>query len=99
MCHGAGAKNHKMRKCWNWQTGKTKDLVLVLACGFKSHLPQCLKRARNLINQRFLAFFMSENRIILCSLCSLLGFTTLFFPSKAPNTMLSVSDSSSVLKI
>mgnify|MGYP003292108343 CR=1 FL=1 len=28
-----------MRKCWNWQTGKTKDLVFVLTCGFKSHLP------------------------------------------------------------
>ena len=27
------------RKCRNWQTSKTKDLVLVTACGFKSHLP------------------------------------------------------------
>ena len=32
-----------MRKCWNWQTGKTKDLVHVFACGFKSHLPHCEK--------------------------------------------------------
>ena len=29
----------RMRKCRNWQTSKTKDLVLVTACGFKSHLP------------------------------------------------------------
>ena len=28
-----------MRKCWNWQTGKTKDLVSDTTCGFKSHLP------------------------------------------------------------
>ena len=29
-----------MRKCRNWQTSKTKDLVVVTPCGFKSHLPQ-----------------------------------------------------------
>ena len=28
-----------MRKCRNWQTSKTKDLVTVTSCGFKSHLP------------------------------------------------------------
>ena len=28
-----------MRKCRNWQTSKTKDLVAVMSCGFKSHLP------------------------------------------------------------
>ena len=27
------------RKCRNWQTSKTKDLVAVRSCGFKSHLP------------------------------------------------------------
>ena len=27
------------RECWNWQTGKTKDLVGECSCGFKSHLP------------------------------------------------------------
>ena len=27
------------RKCRNWQTSKTKDLVGVFSCGFKSHLP------------------------------------------------------------
>ncbi len=32
-----------MRECWNWQTGKTKDLVGVCSCGFKSHLPQMQK--------------------------------------------------------
>ena len=28
-----------LRKCRNWQTSKTKDLVTVRSCGFKSHLP------------------------------------------------------------
>ena len=28
------------RKCRNWQTSKTKDLVVGTPCGFKSHLPQ-----------------------------------------------------------
>ena len=28
-----------VRECWNWQTGKTKDLVGECSCGFKSHLP------------------------------------------------------------
>ncbi len=28
-----------MRKCRNWQTSKTKDLVAFESCGFKSHLP------------------------------------------------------------
>ena len=32
-----------MRKCRNWQTSKTKDLVVVTPCGFKSHLPQSEK--------------------------------------------------------
>ena len=27
------------RKCRNWQTSKTKDLVAAMSCGFKSHLP------------------------------------------------------------
>ena len=33
-----------LRECWNWQTGKTKDLVGVCSCGFKSHLPHFRKR-------------------------------------------------------
>ena len=28
-----------LRKCRNWQTSKTKDLVMLTSCGFKSHLP------------------------------------------------------------
>ena len=32
-----------MRKCRNWQTSKTKDLVAAMSCGFKSHLPHCIK--------------------------------------------------------
>ena len=35
-----------MRKCWNWQTGKTKDLVPAMACGFKSHLPHYITNIR-----------------------------------------------------
>ncbi len=31
---------YRMRKCRNWQTSKTKDLVTAMSCGFKSHLPQ-----------------------------------------------------------
>ena len=33
-----------LRECWNWQTGKTKDLVGVCSCGFKSHLPHFRER-------------------------------------------------------
>ena len=32
-------KECKLRKCRNWQTSKTKDLVAAMSCGFKSHLP------------------------------------------------------------
>ena len=32
-----------MRKCRNWQTSKTKDLVAAMSCGFKSHLPHSIK--------------------------------------------------------
>ena len=52
MCRGAREKKYKilklrwymttkccMRKCRNWQTSKTKDLVTAMLCGFKSHLP------------------------------------------------------------
>ena len=35
-----------MRKCRNWQTSKTKDLVVVTPCGFKSHLPQEKRQAK-----------------------------------------------------
>ena len=31
--------NNELRKCRNWQTSKTKDLVTFVSCGFKSHLP------------------------------------------------------------
>ena len=33
------AREYGMRKCRNWQTSKTKDLVTFVSCGFKSHLP------------------------------------------------------------
>ena len=48
-CYGNMFKSHLLhpdltsyrnaRKCRNWQTSKTKDLVVVTPCGFKSHLP------------------------------------------------------------
>ena len=39
-------KDEGSRKCRNWQTSKTKDLVTSLSCGFKSHLPHVIKRNR-----------------------------------------------------
>ncbi len=42
----------RMRKCWNWQTGKTKDLVSDTTCGFKSHLPQ----VKSLVNTGLFLF-------------------------------------------
>ncbi len=50
-----------MRKCWNWQTGKTKDLVGVFSCGFKSHLPQYFKVRETLMLLRFPAFYCQSN--------------------------------------
>ena len=38
-----------VRKCRNWQTSKTKDLVAFELCGFKSHLPHWLKVWETLI--------------------------------------------------
>ncbi len=38
----------QMRKCRNWQTSKTKDLVAFELCGFKSHLPHLFKRLESL---------------------------------------------------
>ena len=29
-----------LRRCRNWQTSQTKDLVAAMSCGFKSHSPQ-----------------------------------------------------------
>ena len=34
------------RKCRNWQTSKTKDLVMLTSCGFKSHLPHWMIRKK-----------------------------------------------------
>ena len=36
-------KQSCMRKCRNWQTSKTKDLVVAIPCGFKSHLPHYIE--------------------------------------------------------
>ena len=44
------------RECWNWQTGKTKDLVGEFSCGFKSHLPH-EKMNRFLTGSSFLCFY------------------------------------------
>lgn len=40
------------RECWNWQTGKTKDLVGVCSCGFKSHLPHCYLEEESLLDYK-----------------------------------------------
>ena len=51
----------RQRECWNWQTGKTKDLVGVCSCGFKSHLPHISKRAESFeFVQVFCSFLLSE---------------------------------------
>lgn len=47
-----------MRKCRNWQTSKTKDLVAFELCGFKSHLPQWLKVWETSILLRFPHFLL-----------------------------------------
>ena len=46
------------RECWNWQTGKTKDLVGVCSCGFKSHLPHTEKRTENFDFIQVFCFFI-----------------------------------------
>ena len=49
-----------MRKCRNWQTSKTKDLVAVMSCGFKSHLPHSIFLLQSLEFSGLGAFFISE---------------------------------------
>ena len=46
------------RKCRNWQTSKTKDLVVVTPCGFKSHLPH-----KETGNRSFPVFFFLSKLI------------------------------------
>ena len=46
------------RKCRNWQTSKTKDLVASVPCGFKSHLPHVRKFPLILKDQR--EFFVRQ---------------------------------------
>ncbi len=45
-----------MRKCRNWQTSKTKDLVAFGLCGFKSHLPHQI--TVSLEKSRFAVIFL-----------------------------------------
>ena len=51
------------RKCRNWQTSKTKDLVGVFSCGFKSHLPHEELRSKDL------GFFCFDSQY--CFICQL----------------------------
>ena len=51
-----------MRKCRNWQTSKTKDLVVVTSCGFKSHLPQ-EKRNPKLFQERQFRVFLLHGKL------------------------------------
>ena len=46
---GWQTKTLYLRKCRNWQTSKTKDLVIAISCGFKSHLPQWVIQIREYI--------------------------------------------------
>ena len=57
----------RQRECWNWQTGKTKDLVGVCSCGFKSHLPHTEKRAESFDFIQVFCFFYCLNDTIFVS--------------------------------
>ena len=59
----------RQRECWNWQTGKTKDLVGVCSCGFKSHLPHTEKRAESFDFIHVFCFFYCLNDTIFVSRC------------------------------
>ena len=61
------------RKCRNWQTSKTKDLVAAMSCGFKSHLPHYFLRK----SLDFQGFFC----IILCFSILLKFLQSLFYYS------------------
>ena len=52
--------NLAVRECWNWQTGKTKDLVGVCSCGFKSHLPHYGFERESLIYKGSLDFLVEN---------------------------------------
>ena len=58
-----------LRECWNWQTGKTKDLVGVCSCGFKSHLPHTEKRAESFDFIQVFCSFYCLNDTIFVSRC------------------------------
>ena len=53
--------NDGSRKCRNWQTSKTKDLVMLTSCGFKSHLPHEIKKGIGL--DRFLFYFVQKGTL------------------------------------
>ena len=64
----------RKRECWNWQTGKTKDLVGVCSCGFKSHLPHTEKRAESLdFIQVFCSFYCLNDTIFVSRCLTFLG--------------------------
>ena len=61
------SEKESARECWNWQTGKTKDLVGVCSCGFKSHLPHISKRAESFeFVQVFCSFYCLNDTINVC---------------------------------
>ena len=63
------SEKESARECWNWQTGKTKDLVGVCSCGFKSHLPHTEKRAESFDFIQVFCFFYCLNDTIFVSRC------------------------------
>ena len=60
-------KEHKMRQCWNWQTGTFEGRVS-LTYGFKSRLPHQVKELANPLFIRVCEFF------VLCRFCVWLLF-------------------------
>ena len=59
-CVEANKTKRGLRKCRNWQTSKTKDLVAAMSCGFKSHLPHDIIKGLSL---RLSPFIMLCRRI------------------------------------
>ena len=66
-----------MRKCRNWQTSKTKDLVAAMSCGFKSHLPHYFLR-KSLDFQGFFCIILCFS-ILLKFLQSLFYYSILYY--------------------
>ena len=64
----------QMRKCRNWQTSKTKDLVAAMSCGFKSHLPHFFIVFFSFLSDTPLWFHRSYNTYVTPYSCAIVSF-------------------------